>query len=348
MNAEQIITILDGDLKTGMCCCPAHDDKNPFFSVKDGDNGKPLVKCFAGCSQEAVIASLKERGAWPDTPQQIAPAELKAQKEAAARRKAERAEEDATKHAMAAKEAQQILQDAKGDPTQHPYVIKKGVRFGNRVKRGRFAQEEWADALLIPVYDLDGHVSSISAVNTDGEKKLLAGGKKQGCFSPLGKITGATGLIAVGEGLATVAAVCEVMGCSGVAAMDCGNLEIVAREVRKIAPDAEIVIIADDDQKPSSGDNPGKAAAMHAALAIKGKVAFPELEKKADAWDVWHEQGPEGIKAMMAAATVATVATVAVANYEIPSSTIECDLDLEPENIQRLRGALTSWCSLSG
>jgi putative DNA primase/helicase len=42
----------------------------------------------------------------------------------------------------------------------------------------------------------------------------------------------------------------------------------------------------------------------------------------------------------MAAATVATVATVAVANNILPKKTVGCDLDLDPENIQLLRGAL--------
>ncbi len=48
----------------------------------------------------------------------------------------------------------------------------------------------------------------------------------------------------------------------------------------------------------------------------------------------------KGVKAILASATVATVATVAVANSILPGSTVECDLDLEPDNIQRLRGAL--------
>ncbi len=48
---------------TAMCCCPAHDDRTPSLSVKI-DNGKPLVKCFAKCSQEVVIHELKKLGLW--------------------------------------------------------------------------------------------------------------------------------------------------------------------------------------------------------------------------------------------------------------------------------------------
>jgi hypothetical protein len=44
--------------------CPAHDDEHPSFSISD-NNGKILVKCHAGCSQDQVISALKENGLWP-------------------------------------------------------------------------------------------------------------------------------------------------------------------------------------------------------------------------------------------------------------------------------------------
>ena len=44
-------------------CCPAHDDRNPSLSVSE-INGKILVKCFAGCSQDSVIGTLRGMGLW--------------------------------------------------------------------------------------------------------------------------------------------------------------------------------------------------------------------------------------------------------------------------------------------
>lgn len=38
--------------------CPAHDDKNPSLSIGEGPEGKVLFTCFAGCSLEAICASL--------------------------------------------------------------------------------------------------------------------------------------------------------------------------------------------------------------------------------------------------------------------------------------------------
>ncbi len=38
--------------------CPAHDDKLPSLSVAEGDDGRALVMCHAGCSAEAIVKSV--------------------------------------------------------------------------------------------------------------------------------------------------------------------------------------------------------------------------------------------------------------------------------------------------
>lgn len=38
--------------------CPAHDDKNPSLSISEGNDGRILLKCHAGCEAAAVAASL--------------------------------------------------------------------------------------------------------------------------------------------------------------------------------------------------------------------------------------------------------------------------------------------------
>ncbi len=38
--------------------CPVHDDEEPSLSVSEGDDGRALIKCFAGCSVEDVTAAL--------------------------------------------------------------------------------------------------------------------------------------------------------------------------------------------------------------------------------------------------------------------------------------------------
>ena len=50
---------------TGNVHCPAHEDKQPSFSISDNSKGDlPLVRCQSGCDQKAVIDALKERNLW--------------------------------------------------------------------------------------------------------------------------------------------------------------------------------------------------------------------------------------------------------------------------------------------
>lgn len=54
----------DVGLKPARCAggwrsrCPAHEDRNPSLSVSEGDDGRALVKCHAGCSTDAVLAGI--------------------------------------------------------------------------------------------------------------------------------------------------------------------------------------------------------------------------------------------------------------------------------------------------
>ncbi len=39
-------------------CCPAHDDQHPSLGVMEGDDGKIVLNCFAGCTPEDICESL--------------------------------------------------------------------------------------------------------------------------------------------------------------------------------------------------------------------------------------------------------------------------------------------------
>jgi len=51
-----------------VACCPAHDDKHPSLSIDEGRDGKALVVCRTGCSQDDVIDALRGLGLWPEAP----------------------------------------------------------------------------------------------------------------------------------------------------------------------------------------------------------------------------------------------------------------------------------------
>ena len=62
-RAREIVDSLGGTWRRqkGMCRCPAHDDRTPSLSVSLGSHAI-LLHCFAGCSNEEVIAALARRG----------------------------------------------------------------------------------------------------------------------------------------------------------------------------------------------------------------------------------------------------------------------------------------------
>ncbi|HXI17015.1 MAG TPA: AAA family ATPase [Chloroflexota bacterium] len=51
----------------GVTHCPAHEDGDPSFSVSDGDDGKPLFHCFAGCAATETIAAMQRDRVWPES-----------------------------------------------------------------------------------------------------------------------------------------------------------------------------------------------------------------------------------------------------------------------------------------
>lgn len=39
-------------------CCPAHEDKSPSLSVREGEDGRVLVHCFGGCSVDQIVGAV--------------------------------------------------------------------------------------------------------------------------------------------------------------------------------------------------------------------------------------------------------------------------------------------------
>ena len=62
MKASEFVERLDKVRQTGnsrwTARCPAHPDKNPSLIVSEGDDGRVLIHCFAGCGIEAIVAAV--------------------------------------------------------------------------------------------------------------------------------------------------------------------------------------------------------------------------------------------------------------------------------------------------
>ncbi len=62
MSAETLLAHLDKVRRTGpgrwVACCPAHEDRHPSLAVGEGDDGRTVLKCFAGCTVHEVVQAV--------------------------------------------------------------------------------------------------------------------------------------------------------------------------------------------------------------------------------------------------------------------------------------------------
>lgn len=56
-------------------CCPAHTDKSPSLAIRELEDGRILLKCFADCSVQDIMGSIgMEIGdLFPDTKKDLPP-----------------------------------------------------------------------------------------------------------------------------------------------------------------------------------------------------------------------------------------------------------------------------------
>lgn len=179
---------------------------------------------------EAVTAdwSPADRAAWLET-------RKKADREAAQARSAE-AE-------TAADKAQRFWKRSRafGPATPpHPYLETKRVgAFGVRLG--------FNDRLLVPVCDVQGTVHGLQYIAADGSKIFGTGTLKEGRSHLLGAVTEGQPL-AFGEGYATCASAHMATGWPVVTCFDAGNLAPVMAAWRKLYPELEFLVLADDDR----------------------------------------------------------------------------------------------------
>lgn len=62
MRTDALLSRLGRVRRTGsgrwVARCPAHDDKNPSMTIRELDDGRVLIHCFAGCSVEEILGAI--------------------------------------------------------------------------------------------------------------------------------------------------------------------------------------------------------------------------------------------------------------------------------------------------
>lgn len=170
------------------------------------------------------------------------------------------------------------------DAAAHGYLVKKGIQaHGARLidtaaARAHCVKLSYSlsgSLLVIPMRNAAGELRSLQFITFDGTKRPLTGGEKQGCHYRIDSTDSAAheGILIVCEGFATGASIHEATGQPVAVAFDSGNLEPVAKSLRKLYPDAALIVAADDDHQTTG--NPGRTAAAGAAKAVGGVVVVP-------------------------------------------------------------------------
>jgi len=161
-------------------------------------------------------------------------------------------------------------------------------------------------AILLPLVDESGGVVAAQTITQQGEKKVLYGSAKRGAWHIVNQPQEVKEII-IGEGLATTLTAHLIRPYAlAVVALDAGNLPTVAETMRRLYPNAAIIISGDNDwHEPGELDdngkpkvNGGKIFADKAAEAVNGAVSLPPTRCKAD-WDDYRQQN--GLEAATAA-----------------------------------------------
>lgn len=197
----------------------------------------------------------------------------------------------------------------------HGYALKKGLK---SVYNARLL----GDSLIWPMYDTSGEIVNIQTITTQGVKRPQTGAPKAGNFGFIpapdapctrAEIKGSEGFSEndkcetenilqqkvtsrawIVEGWATGCTVAEATGECVVIAVDCGNLMSVVKNVRRMWPEVEFVLAADNDHHTNG--NPGLNAAVKAFEDTGVPFCAPDFESEDDGTD-WNDfTAKHGIK----------------------------------------------------
>lgn len=174
-------------------------------------------------------------------------------------------EERHRRQAEARQKAADLWRRARPARPDHPYLVRKSIRpHGIR---------QLDNSLVIPIRDPAHALHSLQFIGPDGLKRYLSGGAIIGHYHAIGPRPGP--VLAIAEGYATAATICEATGYPVAVAFTCGNLRPVALALRAVHPGCQILVCADDDH--ATPGNPGATAARQAADAVDGIVILPDF-----------------------------------------------------------------------
>ena len=159
---------------------------------------------------------------------------------------------------------------------EHAYLTAKGVQASNSSVISNYVM--YPGWLAVPLQDIEGTVHSAQFIDANGDKRFFYEGRVRGCYHQFSDVNH-NGPVIICEGYATGASLYMSTHWTVACAMNCGNLEAVARDFRRKFQDRTILIAADNDQFTEG--NPGLTKAKIAADNSKALLTYPEFGDEA-------------------------------------------------------------------
>ena len=297
--------LVDGALRIGRierCKVDGDREKRGWYSLHEVTNseGQPiLVGSFGiwrGNDHNATKIQVEKGALSPDQAAALKARIADDRKRADAQRAAE-AE-------RASIEAAKVWRQYLPGPGQSDYLARKGVQaWGLR----------WSPSgngtCAIPMVDAAGKVWGLQILRGKDrgsklEKEYFPRGlAKKGHYHVIGTVRD---IVLIAEGYATAASLHQATGLPVIVAFDAGNLEPVAKAIKKTYKHVRILLCADDDYLTTG--NPGCTAAEIAALATGGAWIKPVFaadragQKLTDFNDLAVLEGEQAVQAQVTAA----------------------------------------------
>ena len=227
--------------------CPAHDDENPSLSVSQGDDGRALLTCHAGCALEKVLeaiglttADLFESPAAEATPQGAQSPEPQAAE---------------------VSHFQQRWQDCRlpGDSLALlPLASQFGVDSEVLVRMGVGQSNScW----IFPERNASGAIVGLATRAADGSKACVAGSRR-GLIIP-DDLASLDGVVLLVEGPSDVAACLQL----GLPAVGRPSNRGGAEEIAKLLSSRSVLVVGENDRR-EDGSWPGKEGARSTAETL--------------------------------------------------------------------------------
>ena len=294
-------------LEAGLVCDDIVADGQIHRCDTSGKNGKGDGAYVLHLEGSVVVGGFENHQAgtgwctWkPERGAIIDPGEKRKIEQALAAMRAKRDADSELRRKRAAELASSMWSEARPAEQDHPYLARKRVKAHDGIRVGDWKArkgQKVANTLLVPITD-GMNILSLQAIfpekqaDIGRDKDFIPGGKKEGCYFPIGDDI--TDTVVLCEGYATGATIHEATSLPVLVAFDARNLVPVAINIRATHPHAEIVVAADNDRftKKPNGEpwNPGLECAQQVLTSVgNARIVAPQFDDSDTSSSDWND-----------------------------------------------------------